>query len=98
MLEECGTDEDKISLRIAGVLEFLTMRAVTDAAFMISTDDGDAIALFAANEAADDIRNAVKDLPIKDWMDPLEPLEDFTTNSDPGDEQKDNDEPTPEQK
>jgi len=104
MLTECGGDAVLLGERISAVLEFLTIRAVSDAPYMILTDDEDAMVLFAAGDAVQTIRDAIpEDLLVKHWeedMDePVMPAE-FLTNADPGDEQltpDDTDEPTAEQ-
>lgn len=82
-------DEESLGRVIAGVLEFLTARAVVDAPFYIKTDDGSAIAVFAADEAAKALAGILSD-EYKSWDDDLDEPE-FLTNADPGDEQ---DEPT----
>jgi hypothetical protein len=78
-------DEESLGRVIAGVLEFLTGRAVVDAPFYIITDDENAIAVFAAENDAKDLRAA---LPghYKSWDDELDEPE-FITNADLGDEQ-----------
>ena len=83
---------DELGRTISGVLEFLTMRAIHDGPFYIQTDDKQAIAVFAANEDAQTLFDA---LPkhFKNWEDEMETPDepDFLTDRDPGDEQ---DEPT----
>jgi len=83
------TNEDSLGRTIAGVLEFLTARAILDGPYYITTDDGEAIAVFAANEAT---KTLLELLPenYKTWEDDMDEPE-FLTNADPGDEQ---DEPT----
>ena len=78
-------DEESLGRVIAGVLEFLTGRAVVDAPFYIITDDENAMAVFAANSDAKDLRAS---LPghYKSWDDDLDEPE-FITNADLGDEQ-----------
>ncbi len=83
------SDEETLGRTIAGVLEFLTARAVVDAPFYITTDDETAITVFAANDAAKALKDSLSD-EYKSWDDDLDEPE-FLTNADPGDEQ---DEPT----
>lgn len=83
------SDEQSLGRKIAGVLEFLTARAVVDAPFYITTDDETAITVFAANDAAKALKDSLSD-EYKSWDDDLDEPE-FLTNADPGDEQ---DEPT----
>ena len=79
------SDEQGLGRTIAGVLEFLTARAVVDAPFYITNDDENAMAVFAANSDAKDLRAS---LPghYKSWDDDLDEPE-FITNADLGDEQ-----------
>ena len=83
-----AVDEEQLGRTIAGVLEFLTMRAVHDGAYYIMTDDEQAITVFAANEDAKTLRKALPE-HFKSWDDPLDEPDTppFDTNSDPGDEQ-----------
>ena len=83
-------DEEELGRTIAGVLEFLTMRALHDGGYYIMTDDERAITVFAADE---DAKLLLDLLPphFKSWEDDME-VPPFDTDSDPGDEQ---DEPTP---
>jgi len=98
MLAEAGNDGTLIGERVAGVLEFLTVRAVIDGPFYIFTDNEDAMTLIAAGDVVDVIRASLANIPIKRWEDELDVEEadviPFTSNSDPGDEQ---DEPAAEQ-
>lgn len=82
-------DEDRLGRTIAGVLEFLTVRAIVDGPFYLMTDDEQAITIIAAHEDAKKIRDLLPDNFLS-W-DQYEDKEDFITNADPGDEQ---DEPT----
>jgi L-rhamnose mutarotase len=95
LMMESGGDEDIIGDRIAGVLEFLTIRAVTDAAYTIYTDDKEAMVLFATGEDVKRIMDSIpEDVRVKAWDEPMdENTQTFLTDQDPGDEQ---DEPTPE--
>lgn len=85
--------EDQLGRVIAGVLEFLTMRAIMDGPFYILTDDEKAITVFAANEDASALRDALPE-HFKSWEDELDEqdIPPFDTDRDPGDEQ---DEPAP---
>lgn len=85
-----AVSEDQLGRIIAGVLEFLTARAVIDGAFYILTDDEQAITVFAANEDAAALRDALPE-HFKSWDDEME-VPPFDTDRDPGDEQ---DEPAP---
>ena len=77
--------EDELGRIIAGVLEFLTARALIDGAFYIMTDDEQAITVFAANEDATTLRSLLPE-SFKSWEDELE-VPPFDTDRDPGDEQ-----------
>ena len=92
MISECAGDEEALGLRIAGVLEFLTLRAAVDKPYFIFTEDEDAMTLVAAGDVVNVIRASLSDIDIKRWEDPID--EEFLTNQDPGDEQ---DEPAAEQ-
>jgi hypothetical protein len=78
-------DEDSLGRTIAGVLEFLTARAVVDTPFYICTDDESAITVFAANDAAKALKESLSD-EYKSWDEDMD-APDFLTNVDPGDEQ-----------
>lgn len=84
MILECEGNPDLIGERISGVLEFLTLRAVNDAPFMITTDNDEAIVVFAAEDDAKTLKDSLPD-HFKNWDDDLEP--EFLTDRDPGDEQ-----------
>lgn len=79
------SDEQSLGRTIAGVLEFLTARAVVDAPFYIKTDDDSAIAVFAAHDDAKALADSLPDT-FKSWDEDLDEPE-FLTNADPGDEQ-----------
>lgn len=86
-------DQERLGRIIAGVLEFLTVRAIVDGPFYLMTDDEQAITVMAANEDAAALRNALPD-NFKSWDEYNDEIEmDFLTDTDPGDEQ---DEPTTE--
>ena len=99
LVESCDGDVDLVGDRISGVLEFLTVRAALDAPFYIYADNKQSIVVIAANE---DVEPIVEMLPehFKNWDDPLDTVDEdippFDTNRDPGDEQEDSDESTPE--
>ena len=86
MLLECDGDSMLLGERIAGVLEFLTLRAVHDAPFIILTDNEEAMALFAAGDITQEIRDALADIEIKSWDDEMD-APDYLSDQDPGDEQ-----------
>ena len=72
MLVECEGDPDRISDRISAVLEFLTLRAVNDAPYSISTDNEDAIVVFAAEDEARALA-ALLPAHYKKWDDDVVP-------------------------
>lgn len=79
------TDQETLGRRIAGVLEFLTARAVVDGAYYITTDDESALAVFAAEDDAKALKDSLPEA-YKSWEDDMDEPE-FLTNADPGDEQ-----------
>ena len=82
-------DFERLTEIISSSLEYLTIRAIADGGYYILTDDGSAMALFAAN---DDVKKVLDVMPENfKCMNDEEPTEEFITNADPGDEQ---DEPT----
>ena len=91
LLAETNGDIDLIGDRIAGVLEFLTLRAVVDAPFTIYTEDETAMVIVAANEQVQEITGRLSGMEIKRWEDDLDEIPDnvipFERDSDPGDEQ-----------
>ena len=90
MLMESEGDVNLIGERIAGVLEFLTVRAVMDAPFYIFTEDENAVVLVAAGDDVAKIRDLLGVMDIKRWEDELSEDADvlpFITDADPGDEQ-----------
>jgi len=86
-------DQEQLGRTVAGVLEFLTVRAIIDGPFYLMTDDEQAITVIAANEDAATLRAALPD-NFKSWDEYVEETVDYITDSDPGDEQ---DEPASEQ-
>lgn len=86
---ETGGDETIIGERIAAVLEFLTIRAVMDGPYYITTDDAKALVIFAVDEQAEKIRDSIpEDIILKSWDDPMDAESDtFLSDTDPGDEQ-----------
>ena len=98
LIDSCDGDVDLVGDRISGVLEFLTVRAALDAPFYIYADNKQSIVVIAANE---DVEPIAENLPehFKNWEDPLDTVPEappFLTGVDPGDEQEDSDESTPE--
>ncbi len=91
MLE--ATPVENLSTMIAGVLEFLTLRALHDGPYYIETDDAVAITVLAANEDAAALRAVLPD-NFKSWEQLDAESDEFLSNTDPGDEQ---DEPATEQ-
>ena len=88
LMIESGGDENVIGDRIAGVLEFLTIRAVTDTAYAIYTDDNDAMVLFATGDDVKRILDSIpEDIRVKSWDEPMDKEVSFLTDHDPGDEQ-----------
>jgi hypothetical protein len=83
--------EETLGMTIAGVLEFLTIQAVVNGPYYITTEDKQALTVVAANEDAEAL---ISVLPsnFKSWDDEDEPT--FISDADPGDEQ---DEPASEQ-
>lgn len=84
-------DQEQFGRTIAGVLEFLTVRAMLAGPFYLLTDDEQAITIIAANESAKELRDLLPD-NVKSWEELLASEEEYITNADPGDEQ---DEPAP---
>lgn len=85
-----ATDEDRLGMIISGSLELLTMNALDKGSFYLETDDSTAITVVAVNDAAAALKSVLPEV-IVSWE---TLVEDFETNSDPGDEQV---EPTTEQ-
>ena len=82
-----STPVEELSLTIAGVLEFLTLRALHDGPFYIETDDRMAISVLATGEDADALRSVMPE-NFKSWEQlDQDTEEEFTSHSDPGDEQ-----------
>lgn len=77
-------NEDTLGTTIAGVLEFLTIQAVMNGSYYITTEDDKAITVVAVDK---DVEALQKVLPenFKSWDDEDEPT--FLTDTDPGDEQ-----------
>lgn len=93
LLNDSQGNPDLIGHQISGVLEFLTIRAVVDKPYMILTEDEGGMVLFAAGDDVAVIRDALKDIDIKNWEEPLDDEASFIFDQDPGDER---DESTPE--
>jgi len=81
-------EEEELSRIVSGVLEFLTVKAIIDGPYYIMTENKDAVTVFAANSAVDELLNSLPE-SVKPFDTEIPP---FDTNSDPGDEQ---DEPAP---
>lgn len=81
-------DEEQLGRTVSGVLEFLTVKAIVEGPYYILTEEKDAVTIFAANTAVDEILSALPDY-VKPFDETIPP---FETDTDPGDEQ---DEPTP---
>jgi hypothetical protein len=87
-------NEQTLGSTIAGVLEFLTARALLDGPFYLLTDDKQAITVIATDETATKVLESLPE-NVKSWEEMLsvdEPV--VITDRDPGDEQ---DEPASEQ-
>jgi hypothetical protein len=80
------TNEEMLGRTIAGVLEFLTVRAIVDGPFYLLTDDEKAITVVAADEAAQEVKNALPE-NIKSWDEYEDDNVTYLNNVDPGDEQ-----------
>ena len=95
MQELLGTvAEEELGRIIAGVLEFLTVRAIVDGPFYLMTDDKQAITVIAAHDAATNLHDILPE-DFKSWDEYVEDEVDFLVNRDPGDEQpEDEHEPT----
>jgi hypothetical protein len=91
LIMQADGDVDLIGEQIAGVLEFLTVRAVMDAPFYIFTEDEEAMVLVAAGEQTQEIVGRLSGMEIKRWEDDLDETPDnvipFERDVDPGDEQ-----------
>lgn len=88
MLEETNGDLDLVWQRIAGGLEFLILRAALDGPFYMTSETGNALIVFAADDEARSLREMIP-AHYKDFEDPIDEAPDFATNQDPGDEQPD---------
>jgi hypothetical protein len=75
-------EDEQLGRVVAGVLEFLTVRALVDGPYYILTENKDAITVFATNTEVDELMAVLPD-NYKNFDE--EP--DFLTNTDPGDEQ-----------
>lgn len=83
-----NTSQEDLGSVIAGVLEFLTARAVLDGSYYIMTDDEEAMTVIAVDKDVEIMRDALPE-HFKSWDDEVTYPQDeeFITNSDPGDEQ-----------
>jgi len=86
-------DQEQLGRTVAGVLEFLTVRAIIGGPFYLMSGDEQAITVIAANEDAANLRAALPD-NFKSWDEYVEETVDYITDRDPEDEQ---DEPASEQ-
>ena len=77
-------DNDSLGRTIAGVLEFLTVRAIIDGPFYLMTDDKQAITVIAAHEDAAALHAGLPN-NFKSWDEYVD--EEFVTNRDLRDEQ-----------
>jgi hypothetical protein len=95
MQELLGTiDEDRLGQIIAGVLEFLTVRAIIDGPFYLMTDDKQAITVIAAHDDATNLYDALPD-NFKSWDEYTDEEVNFVSNRDIGDEQPEESEHEP---
>jgi hypothetical protein len=78
-------NQDTLGTTIAGVLEFLTARALLDGSYYLMTDDQKAITVIAVDEDATTIH---KGLPegVRSWEELIENTAEVITDRDPGDE------------
>lgn len=81
-----AVDQEQLGRTVAGVLEFLTVRAIIDGPFYLMTDDKQAITVIAANDDATALRDALPE-NFKSWDEYVEDTVDYLTDTDPGDEQ-----------
>lgn len=79
-------DQERLGRVVAGVLEFLTVRAIIDGPFYLLTDDEQAITVMAANEDAVALLKAMPE-NFKAWDEYTDEEPEYLTNQDPGDEQ-----------
>ena len=79
-------EEEKLGTIVAGVLEFLAVRAYAQGAYYILNEDGTAVTIVATQ---DDVTPIMESLPVsvRSWDDLTEDVVDYLTNADPGDEQ-----------
>lgn len=77
-------DLDALGRTVAGVLEFLAVRAVVDGPYYILNEDKTAITVVATNEEGIALLESLPE-HYRSWDDEIE--DDFITNADPGDEQ-----------
>jgi len=82
LLNEVETD--RLGHIVAGVLEFLTVRALMDGPYYILTENKDAITVLATNDHVQELLDVLPD-SYKNFEDTQD--EDYLTDSDPGDEQ-----------
>jgi hypothetical protein len=77
--------EDNLGTIVAGVLEFLAVRAYAQGAYYILNEDGTAVTIVATK---DDVEPIMEVLPVsvRSWDDLADDVVDYLTNADPGDE------------
>jgi|688.fasta_scaffold236341_6 hypothetical protein len=78
-------EEDNLGTIVAGVLEFLAVRAYAQGAYYILNEDGTAVTIVATK---DDVEPIMEVLPVsvRSWDDLADDVVDYLTNADPGDE------------
>jgi len=76
---------DNLGTIVAGVLEFLAVRAYAQGAYYILNEDGTAVTIVATK---DDVEPIMEVLPVsvRSWDDLADDVVDYLTNADPGDE------------
>lgn len=84
-------DVEDLGKTVAGVLEFLSVRAYHDGPYYILNEDASAITVIGTNEDTKMILEALPD-SVRSWDELQEEVADFLTDRDPGDEQPDDSE------
>lgn len=81
-----ASDVDALGRTVAGVLEFLAVRAFVDGPYYIVNEDSTAITVIATN---DNVTPLIDVLPenFRSWEDVTDEAVDFIQHNDPGDEQ-----------
>lgn len=78
--------EDNLGTIVAGVLEFLAVRAYAQGAYYILNEDGTAVTIVATKDDVDPIMESLP-VSVRSWDDLADDVVDYLTNADPGDEQ-----------